>query len=101
MFRNRKRMKNLVKIGLLFLVVCISVSCEKHVVEYAATPINDETDAQFQLHYMVPIATGTANNINKVELNDQLLTNETAPWLYTILYQAELSENFLLHSPVM
>ncbi|MFD1771775.1 hypothetical protein [Sphingobacterium suaedae] len=72
-------MKNLVKIGLLFLVVCISVSCEKHVVEYAATPINDETDAQFQLHYMVPIATGTANNINKVELNDQLLTNETAP----------------------
>src|SRR5690606_21682557 len=45
------------------------------------TPISDETMAQFQLHYMVPSATGAANDINKVELNGRILTNETAPLL--------------------
>ncbi|MGV3763810.1 hypothetical protein [Parapedobacter sp.] len=65
-------------IGALVAIVAFT-ACEKHVVEYDTTPIDDATTAQFQLHYMVPTTTGTANNINKVELNGQVLTNETTP----------------------
>lgn len=72
-------MKNLNKILLIFICTVLCTSCEKHIVEYRATPIEDATTAQFQLHYMVPTTTGTANNINKVELNGALLTNETTP----------------------
>ncbi|WP_299669166.1 hypothetical protein [uncultured Polaribacter sp.] len=71
-------MKNITKIKLFLVCTFLITACEQNEVEYLATQINDETTAQFQLHYMVPIASGTANNINKVELNDQLLTNETA-----------------------
>jgi hypothetical protein len=72
-------MKSLNKLVLLLLCTVLGAGCEKHVVEYQATPISDETTAQFQLHYMVPVTTGATNNINRVELNGQLLANETAP----------------------
>ncbi|MBE8722728.1 hypothetical protein [Sphingobacterium pedocola] len=72
-------MKNLDRLLLLLSCLLFNVACDKNVVEYDATAISDETTTQFQLHYMVPIPTGTANNINKVELNGRLLTNETAP----------------------
>ncbi|ERJ57876.1 hypothetical protein [Sphingobacterium paucimobilis] len=72
-------MKNL-NILLITLVFSLFVtSCEKHVVEYDTVKVDEETTAQFQLFYMVPVTTGTANNINKVELNNELLTNETTP----------------------
>jgi hypothetical protein len=77
--RKRSIMKNIGKILLISISALLAFACEKNVVEYRATPIDDETTAQFQLHYMVPIATGTVNNINRVELNGQLLTNETSP----------------------
>jgi len=73
---NMKRLNNFI---VLLLCTWLSAGCEKHVVEYAATPIDDATTAQFQLHYLVPVTSGTANNINRVELNGELLTNETAP----------------------
>lgn len=60
------------------MVLALLGSCEKNVVEYKAEKISDETP-QFQLFYMVPLAAGTANNINKVEVDGQLLTNETSP----------------------
>ncbi|WP_257666777.1 hypothetical protein [Parapedobacter tibetensis] len=72
-------MKTLDKLILALICTCLCTACEKNVIEYAATPISDETTAQFQLHYMVPVTTGAVNNINKVELNGELLTNETAP----------------------
>lgn len=46
-------------------------SCEKNTIEFPMEQVNEQ--AQIQLHYMVPLATATANNIFKVELNDQVL----------------------------
>jgi len=71
-------MKNITKIGLFLVGTFLIAACEQHVVEYQTTQISDETTAQFQLHYMVPISGGSANYINMVELNGQLLTNETS-----------------------
>jgi len=71
-------MKKLQNIFSIILAVLFLTSCEKQTLEYQAEKISDET-AQFQLFYMNPLATGTANNINKVELNGQLLANQTAP----------------------
>lgn len=72
-------MKNLNKI--LFLLICalIGASCEKHIVEYKATPIDETSTAEFQLFYMVPVVSGAVNTINRIELNNGLLGNETAP----------------------
>ncbi|MGO1243686.1 MAG: hypothetical protein ACTJHT_03285 [Sphingobacterium sp.] len=72
-------MKKLNKILLFLICSFIGVSCEKHVVEYKATPIDEATTAEFQLFYMVPVVSGASNTINRVELNDKLLSNETAP----------------------
>lgn len=72
-------MSYLNKLGLAVVCTLLCMACEKHTIEYDGTQIDDATTAQFQLHYMVPLTTGTANNINKVELNDVLLSNETTP----------------------
>ncbi|WP_313267677.1 hypothetical protein [Sphingobacterium sp.] len=72
-------MKNLHKFLITLLGLLLFSACKKNVVEYQATPIDDGATAQFQLHYMVPVATGAANNINKVELNGKLLVNQTTP----------------------
>lgn len=72
-------MKNLNKIMLLLICSLIGTSCEKHTVEYNAVPKDDATTAQFQVHYMVPVVSGAVNTINRIELNNELLTNETAP----------------------
>lgn len=72
-------MKKINNILLVFLSIFLFASCEKNVVEYKADPLEEENTTLFQIYYMVPLATGAANNINKVELNGQLLTNETTP----------------------
>lgn len=72
-------MKNIVKIAsLLFLLVTLGTSCEKHVIEYDSTNLSKDA-AEFQLHYFVPVVTGAANNITKVEINNQLYSNSTTP----------------------
>jgi hypothetical protein len=64
--------------GLIFvLLVAFASSCEENEIEYDATPISDK--AEFQLHYFVPVTAGAANNIYKIEINDQLYANNTAP----------------------
>lgn len=70
-----KKLRNILAItwAALFLA-----SCEKQELSYQAEKIDDGT-AQFQLFFMNPIAAVATNNINKVELNGQLLTNQTAP----------------------
>ncbi|OAD44661.1 hypothetical protein [Polaribacter atrinae] len=72
-------MKNITKIGLFLVCTFLFTACDQHVVEYDTTEIDLTTTAQFQIHNMVPLATGTANNINKIEVNDVLITNETFP----------------------
>jgi hypothetical protein len=61
----------------LVLVMAVAVSCEKHEIEYLATPIGNV--AEFQLHYVVPVTAVAANNITKVEINSQLYANNLAP----------------------
>jgi hypothetical protein len=65
------------KILSLVLVVALTASCEKNEVQYKTTPISDV--AEFQLHYFVPVVVAAANNINKVEINNQLYANIKAP----------------------
>jgi hypothetical protein len=72
-------MKTLNNILLILLSLFIFSACEKNVVEYPAEKIDENNVAQFQIYYMVPIVTGAANNINMVELNGKLLTNQTTP----------------------
>jgi len=61
----------------LVLAVFLTISCEKHEVEFLATPIDNM--AEFQLHYMNPVTAIAANNIMRVEVNGKLVANERAP----------------------
>lgn len=67
----------LIKYFSLILAVTLMVSCEKHEIEYDATPIGDM--AEIQLHYIVPVTAVAANNIIRVDLNNQMVTNRVAP----------------------
>ncbi|MCK7533421.1 MAG: hypothetical protein MZV63_21500 [Marinilabiliales bacterium] len=55
----------------------LMASCEKNVIEYDATTIGEV--AEFQLHYIVPVTAVAANNVTKVEINNQLYANSRAP----------------------
>lgn len=70
-------MKHLKKYLFLFAIAATLFSCKKDVIEYNTTPVTDQ--AEFQLHYMVPLNTGTVNNIYKVEINGELYANNTSP----------------------
>jgi hypothetical protein len=61
----------------LILAVAMMTSCEKVPIEYDAETIGDV--AEFQLHYVVPVAATTANRITKVEINGKLYANIQAP----------------------
>jgi len=61
----------------LVVAVTLVTSCEKHEVEFLATPIDNM--AELQLHYMNPVTAVAANNIMRVELNGKLVANEKAP----------------------
>jgi len=65
-------MKHLKYISFFLLIGLIS--CDKHVIEYDTETISGV--AEFQLHYFVPVTSGAANNIYKVEVNDQLYAND-------------------------
>lgn len=70
-------MKNVRNIILLFTVIATAFSCKKHVIEYDTVPVVGE--AEFQLHYVVPLTTGAVNNIYKVEINGEVYANSSAP----------------------
>ena len=59
------------------LIAVVAFSCEENEVVYDAATISGK--AEFQLHYFVPVTAGDANNIYKVEINDQLYANSAAP----------------------
>jgi len=52
-------------------------SCKKDEIQYMTTPVSNQ--AEFQLHYMVPVNAVSANNITKVVVNGQLYANPKAP----------------------
>lgn len=61
----------------LILTVALMVSCETVPIEYDAEPIGNQ--AEFQLHYVVPVDATTANRVTKVEINGHLYANIKAP----------------------
>lgn len=72
------------KILYIFILASFAglASCEKHEIEYMSTPL-DEGMAEVQLHYFVPLTSGSANNIFKVELGDLVIVNNDAAVLVT------------------
>jgi hypothetical protein len=56
-------------ISIAFIATLILSSCEKHKLIYDAL-IVDDTKVILQIHFFVPIATGVANAINQVVVND-------------------------------
>ena len=72
-------MKVLKYLTIVFITI-FALSCEKHKLEYPSYPV-DDTKVMLQIHYFVPIATGSANYINKVEVNDIPVTfNNLIPY---------------------
>jgi hypothetical protein len=72
-------MKNIIRLlSLFFILVTLGTSCKKHVIEYDSYNLPKDA-AEFQLHYFVPVVTGAANNITKVEINSKLYSNSTTP----------------------
>jgi hypothetical protein len=69
----------LIKYISLFLAAVLILSCEENEIVYkAATSASDDL-AEFQLHYVVPVNGVSTNYIYKVEINDVLYANNTAP----------------------
>lgn len=75
--KDMKKFRNLIY---LLTLMMIAFSCKKHVIQYDSKNVQGE--AEFQLHYMVPVTAEVVNNIYQVEINDQLYSNDDAP-LYT------------------
>jgi len=57
------------------LILLLGVSCKKHEIAYDSAPVPENT-AEYQLHYYVPVTSGAANNITRVEVNDKLVAND-------------------------
>lgn len=68
-------MKRIHKILAFVMMIAALSSCEKKVFEFEAEKISDESP-QIKVFYMVPLPTGTTNNINKVEWNGVVIANE-------------------------
>lgn len=66
-------MRSVNYISWMFLMIGM-ISCDKHVIEYNTETIADV--AEFQLHYVVPVTSAAANNIFRVEINEQLYSND-------------------------
>ena len=71
-------MRNLIKLMSFISAIMVFVSCTKHAIEYDAVDLGKDM-AEYQLHYFVPVVAGAANNIYKVEVNNQLVANTNGP----------------------
>lgn len=69
--------QNINKLLCLVTLALVAFSCKKNVIEYDAQKLSGE--AEFQLHYFVPVVANAPNNIYKVEINGELYANATAP----------------------
>lgn len=68
-------------ISLLLIALCVA-SCDKHEIEYMSTPVDDSM-AQIQLHYFVPLTAVASNNIYKIDINEQSYVNNGAAVIAT------------------
>ncbi|MDR1983323.1 MAG: hypothetical protein LBQ28_00630 [Prevotellaceae bacterium] len=58
----------------LVVMLFVITSCEKHEIKFTQEiPFNSETQAAFELNYIVNLTTDASNNITKVELNDEII----------------------------
>jgi len=71
-------MKKYRSLLILFFLSGFLFSCQKHIVEYNSVNVSSD-EAEFQLHYFVPLTASTANNIYKVEINGQVIANNSSP----------------------
>ena len=71
-------MKKYRSLLILFFLSGFLFSCQKHIVEYNSVNVSSD-EAEFQLHYFVPLTASTANNIYKVEINGQMIANSSSP----------------------
>lgn len=58
--------------------MAFSVSCSENEIEFNTSTISSDL-AEYQLHYTVPVTGTSSNYIYKVEVNDKLVSNSTAP----------------------
>jgi hypothetical protein len=56
-------------ISIIFIAIFVLSSCEKHKLIYDADMV-DDNKVMLQIHFFVPIASGAANAINQVRVND-------------------------------
>ena len=61
----------------LVLVIALTASCEKHVLQLDTTPVVGQ--AEFQLHYYNPVISTSANNITRVDVGGKMIANIKAP----------------------
>lgn len=61
----------------LVLVIALAASCEKHELKYDTVPSVGQ--AEYQLHYFVPVLAQAANNITRVDVNNIMIANSKAP----------------------
>lgn len=69
-----KSYKNLI---FLFTLAIAAFSCKKNVIEYKSIDVDGQ--AEFQLHYFVPVVSGAVNNIYKVEINGEVYSSAASP----------------------
>jgi hypothetical protein len=70
-------MKLIKYLSLLLLSVCLA-NCGENIIEYDTTTVADDL-AEFQIHYMVPIANNATNNIVMIKINDVIYNTNTSP----------------------
>jgi hypothetical protein len=73
-----KNMKQIKYISLFLVIACITVSCEKHIIEHSTEAPLDANKTEFLLHYFEPVNALPEYYIYKILINDQLYTNNTA-----------------------
>lgn len=86
-------MKNLKNVFFLFFLTVFAFSCEKHVVEYDSETITNQ--AEFQLHYFVPVTSGSANNITKIELNGEWISKDATLTTYNAVPSGGIGRFFV------
>ncbi|MDZ7635905.1 MAG: hypothetical protein U5L72_16310 [Bacteroidales bacterium] len=71
-------MKIIKYLSLILAVTLMAVSAKKYAIEIRCyNPLG--MWPEIQLHYIVPVTAVAANNITKVEINNQLYSNTKAP----------------------
>lgn len=88
-------MKNYKSLFLLFVLSAVAFSCQKHVIEYDTKPVAGQ--AEFELHYFVPVTAGASNNITKVELNGVWINQNATLSTYNAIPSGLVGRFYITH----